>query len=207
MSLTLYSETSGNIMNDILSGLENWCIEFNKFILISFIFLKYIFVFMLLSVGILTLLRLRGVYMQTRLKSVEKENDQLKKPRLILGVVYIFLGIGVLFNFLTYFLIFCLDPLPDRLIFNFINFSGYINSKDMNRIEDINAAKYPHEKTIYYCVALGSFFAISDLVLSLWYLINNNRFINNPRATMEYLVAGVIGGILCGFTTCLPFFL
>jgi len=159
----------------------------------------------MLSIGILTLLKLRGIYLKTR--NVEENEDRLKKPRLILGGTYIFLAIGILFNFLTYFLIWALDPIPDRMIFNFINFNGDIDPHYMNRIENIEKSKYPHEKTIYYGIAYFSFFSVLNLLLSIWYLINNNRLISNPRKVIGNLLASLTGAILFGFTTFLPLFL
>lgn len=110
-----------------------------------------------------------------------------------------------LFNWFTLFLMFILDPLPDRLIFNFINFAGIIDPFTMNRIMDISASIYPHEQTIYYCVAFGSFVAIIDLVIAIWYLVNRVPF--NPKMAITLLIGGVTAGILLGFTTCFPFFL
>ena len=199
------SFSSTKIEEEIISGLEKWCIVFNKFSRVLFVSLKFIFVFIMLSIGILTLLKLRGIYFKTR--NVEADEDRLKKPRLILGGTYIFLAIGILFNFLTYFLIWALDPLPDRMIFSFINFNGNIDPHYMNRIENIENSKYPHEKTIYYCIAYGSFFFVLNLLLSIWYLINNNRVISDPRKVILNLLASIIGAIFFGFTTFLPLFL
>ncbi len=196
------------VLNETLFGLEAWCVEFNGFCLTFFWYLKYIFVFILLSIGISTLLRLRGIYFQIRPSNKELSRvkmSHIDKARIGLGTFYIVFAIGILFNFMTYFLIYVLDPLPDRLIFNFLNFGGYIDPFYMNRIEDLDAAQYPHEKTIYYCVAMCSFIAILDIVISVWYMINNNRF--NPKIMMTLLIGGVTNGILTGFTTCLPFFL
>ena len=201
------SYSSTKIEEEIISGLENWCILFNKFAQVLFVSLKFIFVFIMLSIGILTLLKLRGIHLQIRTKNVEDHEDRLKKPRLILGGTYIFLAIGILFNFLTYFLIWALDPIPDRMIFSFINFNGNIDPHYMNRIENIENSKYPHEKTIYYCVAYGSFISVLNLLLSIWYLINNNRVINNPGKAIASLLTSLIGAIMCGFTTFLPLFL
>ncbi|MBY8983788.1 MAG: hypothetical protein KGD65_01840 [Candidatus Lokiarchaeota archaeon] len=195
-----------NVVDDIILGLENWCVAFNDFFLIFIQYIKYIFVFILLAIGILTLLRLRGIYLQPRLKKVEKEEDTLTKSRLILGTLYISFAFGILFNYGTYFLMWILDPLPDRIIFNFIEFSG-INPLYLNGIKDISMAQLPHEKTIYYCFSSISLTCFLDIVLSLWYLINNNRIINNPRRTMICLFSGVTGCILFGFTPFLPFFL
>lgn len=207
MFLLLKSYNPKNIGEEIISGLENYCIVFNKFALVLFVYLKFIFVFIMLFVGILTLLKLRGIHLQIRTKDIKDYEDRLKKPRLILGFFYIFFAIGILFNFLTYFLIWALDPLPDRMIFNFLNFSGDIDPLYMNRIEDIEASKYPHEKTIYYCFAICSFINVLNLILSIWYLINNNRVISKPKTVLFNLLGALIGAILFGFTTFLPLFL
>lgn len=194
------------ILDEVLSGLENWCEVFNEFILIFFIFMKYIFVFVLFGLGLLTLLKLRRIYFNVRVNNPELDEDPLKKERLVLGITYIFLGLGILFNYLTLFLILILEPIPDRFIFKFLNFHGGINPEYMNRIEDIEASKYPHEKTIYYCFALVSFYAILNLVISLWLLLHN-RPVDKPRSTVFWLIQSVFLGLLFGFTTCLPFFL
>lgn len=190
----------------IINSLENWCVAFNRFFIILCQYMKYVFVFILLFIGILTLTRLRGVYRDSRLKGVEKEEDSFMKPRLIMGCSYIVLGFGILFNYITYFLIWVLDPLPDRWIYSFIDFSG-IDPFYMNRIIDVNASLYPHEQTIYYCFSLGSIISLLDILLSLWYLINNNRIINNPKRTISCLIFGVGGCILFGFTPGLVFFI
>ena len=195
-----------NVFKDIIGGLENWCIAFNNFFLIFCRYLKYIFVFIILTIGIFTLLKLRGVYSQSRSVSTEDKEDYMMKPRLILGCCYVVLGFGILFDYLTYFLLIILEPLPDRLIYNFITFSG-IDPFYLNGIMDISASQFPHEKTIYYCFSFISLTSILDILLSLWYLINNNRIINNPRRTILFLISGITGGILFGFNTCLPFFL
>ena len=170
--------------------------------------MKYILAFILLIIGILTLLKFRGIYSQTRLKSNNKtveEHDQLYKPRLIIGTACIGMVFGILLNWFMYFLILILDPLPDRLIFNFINFNGDIDPFMMNRIMNISAAIYPHEQTIYYCVTLASFGAVVDIMISIWYLVNRVTF--NPKMAFGLLIGGVTTGILTGFTTCLPFFI
>ncbi|MHA2125376.1 MAG: hypothetical protein ACXACO_06040 [Promethearchaeota archaeon] len=198
--------SADDIVKDVINGLENWCIAFNEFFLVFCDYLKYIFVLIILSIGILTLLRLRGLYRQSRLKGTEKKEDSFTKIRLILGFSYIFLAVGILFNFLTYFLIWVFDPLPDRLIYNFIDFIG-IDPFYINRIIDISVSQYPHEKTIYYSFSFISLMSVLDVLISLWYLINSNRLIHNPSRAMYILISGIMGCILFGFTTYLPFFL
>ena len=200
------TQSPEDILSKIINSLENWCVAVNNFFLILNRYLKYIFVFILLFIGILTLARLRGVYRDSRLRGVKKEEDSFMKPRLIMGFSYIVLGFGIMFNYITYFLIWVLDPLPDRLIYSFIEFSG-IDPLYMNRIKDVSASLYPHEQTIYYIFSLGSIISLLDILLSLWYLINNNRIINNPRRTIFCLISGVGGCILFGFTPGLAFFI
>ncbi|MFX0029519.1 MAG: hypothetical protein ACFE8B_09935 [Candidatus Hermodarchaeota archaeon] len=200
-------QSTGNIIEDIINGLENWCIAFNELFLLFSKYLKYIFVFMILFIGIFTLLRFRGVYQQSRQGGgIDKKEDVLTKPRLILGTLYIVLAFGILFNYLTYFFIWIFEPLPDRLIYNFIDFIG-IDPFYLNGIKDISVTQYPHEKTIYYCFSFASLMSVLTILLSLWYLINNNRLIHNPMRVFGTLVSGIMGGILFGFTTYLPFFL
>jgi len=195
-----------NLFGDILNALEAWCIEFNKYAIIFFKSIKFIFVLILLMCGILTLLKLRGIYFKSRLISSENKKGKkslLTKPRLILGSAYIILASGILFNYLIYFLIWALESLPDRLIFNLIPLTD-INPYITNRITDINSTIYPHEKTFYYVVAMGSFFFTLHLILSIWYFIYKSR---NPRKTMKNLVISVLGVIIFGFTTFMPLML
>ena len=195
-------------IDDIINGLENWCLAFNDFAEIFFGYMKYILVFILFAIGIFTLLKFRGIYRHSRLKGNKnktEDNDALYKTRLVVGTFYIVLASGILLNWFTYFLIIVLEPLPDRLIFNFINFNGDIDPFLMNRIMDINSSIYPHEQTIYYCVALASFGAIIDIMISIWYLIIQVH--PNPKMLFSLLIGGVTTGILTGFTTCLPFFI
>ena len=196
-----------NIGAVFFGGLENWCEVFNDFAVIFFIYLKFIFVIILITIGILTLLKLKGIYLRVRTEDLKGDEDRLKGLRLFMGWTYIFIGLGILFNYLTYFLIWALDPLPDRFIFRFINFSGGINSEQMNRIENIEASKYSYEKSIYYSIAICSFIFTLDLLLSIWYLINNNRVISKPRTVIKNLVTSTMGVIFFGVTTFLPFLL
>ncbi|MFX1365150.1 MAG: hypothetical protein ACFFCE_17995 [Promethearchaeota archaeon] len=194
------------IFEDLIGGLENWCIAFNNFFLIFCRYLKYIFVFIIITIGIFTLLKLSGDYNQSKSTIMENQEDHQMKSRITLGCFYIVLAIGILFDYFTYFLLIILDPIPDRLIYNFITFSG-IDPFYLNGIRDISASQFAHEKTIYYCFSFISLISILDILLSLWYLISNNRITHNPRRAIIFLISGIIGGILFGFNTFLPFFL
>ncbi len=206
MAVSDFSLRLEDLFGDIANALEAWCIEFNKYAIIYFKSIKFIFVLILLMCGILTLLKLRGIYFKSRLISSDKDVDKadlLTKPKLILGCVYIVLGFGILFNYLTYFLIWFLDPLPDRLIFSMVSLID-IDPYAINRITDIHSAIFPHEKTIYYGIAMLSFGHTIHLTLSIWYFLAK---VKNPRDTMIRLFEAVPGSILFGFTTFLPLML
>ncbi len=197
---------SNYAFESFLDPLEKICLEFNSFALLFFQYFKYIFVIVLIGCGFLTLLKLRGYYFKSRsfsAKGDSNKKDLLVKPRLIVGTVYIFIGFGILFNYLIYFFIWLLDPLPDRFIFNLISLID-IDPFNLNRITDIHSTIYPHEQTIYYIVAMLSFTNTIHLTISIWYLLYRVR---NPRESIIWLLSTVPGGIFFGFTTFMPFML
>ena len=183
-------------------------IGFNSFIELVFGYLKYVFFGLLLIIGILTLFAMRGKYILERIRYAKEEklmDNPMTKPRLILGTLYIVFAFGILLDWFTYFLLIVLDPLPDRLIFNFISLSGIIDPFALNRIADISTVVYPYEKTIYYCVALLSFLALLTISISLWQIVNKEGTIT--KKSIISLISGIVTGLLAGFTTCLPLFL
>ena len=195
-------------INQVLPGFDDMFIEINSFIELLFGYLKYIFFSILLIIGILTLFSLRGKYILERIRYSKEEklaNNPMTKPRLILGWMYIVFAFGILLDWFTYFLLVVLDPLPDRLIFDFISFSGIVNPFALNNISDISKTVYPYEKTIYYGVAILSFLALLTIVISLWQIINKEG--TDTKKSIVSLISGVVMGILAGFTTCLPLFL
>lgn len=192
----------------LLLYLNDWFILINNFLELVFIYLKYIFFGILLIMGILTLLSLRGRYFLERLRYNQEEklaDNPLTKPRIFLGSFYIVFAFGILFDWFTYFLIIVLDPLPDRFIFNYIEFAGIIDPFQLNRISDISLAIYDYEKTIYYCFAILSFVAVLNLTISVWQLINKGG--KDTKKSIMTLISGLVLGNLSGFTTCLPLFL
>lgn len=196
-----------DIFDQILAGLNSFCKLINDFAIIFFLNMKFIFAFMLLVIGALTLVKLRGIYKmeRTRIKSENKSKSQLRKPRLVLGIIYIIMGIGILTGYFTSFLIWILETIPDKFLFSFINFHGEFNPNALNRIVDINKAIYEYEKTIYYAVAVVSLLAIMNVVLSVWYLINDNNL--EPKKKITCLLSGIVMGMLVGWTPCLPLLL
>ena len=192
----------------LLPDFNDWFVIINEFLELAFYYLKFIFFGILLIMGILTLLSLRGRYFLERLRYNQEEklaDNPLTKPRLILGTFYIVFSFGILFNWFTYFLMIILDPLPDRFLFTFIEFAGIIDPFQLNRISDISMAIYDYEITIYYSVAILSFVAVLNLMVSIWQLINKGG--KDTKKVIITLISGLVLGILSGFTTCLPLFL
>ena len=96
-----------------------------NFFQIIFIFLKFTLVGILFGIGILVLFRLRGVYLQQRIKGEALNNNRaMRRVRLFLGFTYILTGYGILFNYLTYFLIWFFRNFNGILLFtlNSLNF-------------------------------------------------------------------------------------
>jgi hypothetical protein len=202
--------SSNEMVGDLFSGLENWCIIFNQVCSLLFKYFKYILAIGLILIGIMILLKFRGIYRISRSKLAFMKDetgeikDGLKGPRLTVGFLYILLGIGILFNFLTYFLFIILDPLPDKFIFNFINFSGGIDPQIMIRIQDVSSVQYPHELTIIYGIALGSLWGLFQLFVTFYLFVNGAK---RPQHLYGWLTSTILTCLLFGFTTCLPFFL
>jgi len=196
------------MISQFLPDFDELLIGFNSFIELVFGYLKYVFFGLLLIIGILTLFSLRGKYMLERIRYSKEEklaDNPMTKPRLILGSLYIVFAFGILLDWFTYFLLVVLDPLPDRLLFNFISLSGIIDPFALNRMSDISMTVYPYEKSIYYGVAILSFLALLTIVISLWQIINKEGTIT--KKSIVSLITGIITGLLAGFTTCLPLFL
>lgn len=197
-----------SIIDQFLPNFDELFIEINSFIELVFGYMKYVFFGILLVIGILTLLSLRGKYFFERIRYSKEEklaDNPMTKPRLILGAFYIIFAFGILLDWFTYFMLAVLDPLPDRFIFNFISLSGIIDPFALNNISDISKAVYPYEITIYYGVAIVSFMALLTITISLWQIINKEGTITKKSITS--LITGVVTGLLAGFTTCFPLFL
>ena len=191
-----------------LPNFDDLFIEINSFIELFFGYMKYIFFGILLIIGILTLLSLRGKYFLERIRYSKEQklaDNPMTKPRLILGTLYIVFSFGFLLDWFTFFLLAVFDPLPDRLIFNFISFSGTIDAFALNNISDISKTTYPYEKTIYYGVAIVSFMALLTITISIWQIVNKERPVS--KKSIVSLMSGVVMGLLAGFNTCLSLFL
>jgi len=204
---------SENPFGDLFAGIEDFFNILNEFFLVFFTYVKYIFAFILLIIGIMTLLRYRGAYRYERMRVQNKNlvepdlKSKLKQSHVILGSIYLCMSVGIFFNYFTYFLIWILDPLPDRFLFQFINFSDNIDPTYLNRIADINASVYAYEKTIYYAFSFVSFIALVQIFVCIWTIVNKNNSLGNPMLVYSLLFSGIVEGMFFGFTTCLHFFI
>lgn len=192
---------NNDLIEDLLSGiiLSDLEMSYFGFFQAIFQFMKYTFVFIIIFIGLLTLTRLRGIYLQQRGKGIMKEEDQLGKVRLILGTLYLSFGFGILFNYLIYFLIWILSPLPNGLIYSLIEIgSRYIPETFLFLRDRLLIYMHP-------IIAFASFLGIIYFFLSLYYLINNNRVISNPHGIIRLLIKSVVMIIFLGFSTSFPY--
>ena len=201
---------SESIFKKGIGDLENFCVIFNRYNEAMFLYLKFILVFILFMIGLLTIFKYRGFWRAFKFKEYGEEDtkdmgEKIKEPNVILGIAYIAMGFGILFNYLTLFLIWLLDPLPDGFIFAFLNFSGDIDPESIDRLSDLKRAKYPHEKTIYYCVAYASFGAFLNLILGVRFIILTTN--KSHKTSFALLMSGLSMGVFTGFTTFMPLFL
>ena len=179
-----------NPMSDLGSGASHSANSFNEACEIFFFYMKYLISFILIAIGFLTLFHVRF-----------KEKDH----HVSLGLVYLIIGFGFLFDILIFFLIWMLNPLPDRIIFNFLNFKSDFNPFYENNIEDLKHSETPYVVSVYYIFAIISFFSLIAILTSLWHIIFTDK--DKYKSDFSMLISGIIGCFLCGFTTCLPLLL
>jgi len=194
-----------DIRSVLINFLDQVVETVNIFFFIYLSYSKYILVIIMLFIGILTLLKLRGVYFHQRLKTTEelsKESNQIKKIRLILGCVYIIIASGILFNYLTYFLMWILEPLPDGFIFYLIDLINFNFEAVIGR--SIIISEY---SITYNFIAFWSYNGVLHLILTLWNFIDKSRPLVNPRKALKNLVLSLAICLFCGFTTFMPYFL
>ena len=174
---------------------------------IMFIFLKYILSFILIILGVLVLYRFKKNYSKYGMNAYQTNLDEKLVARfshVILGTFYIILGVGILSTILTYFLIWVLDPIPDRFIFIYINSIGVFSPWNLNGIIEIGSLT-SIERLIFYAISLGSFLSLLEILVSIWLIVSYNRFY--IKTAIINLIVGFFIGILTGFTTCLPLLL
>jgi len=164
---------------------------YNQFLPLIFVSLKYSLGIILISIGILFLLSLRGIYFKKKVKGLDQKNNYLKKTRLILGLIYVIVGFGIIFDYLIYLLIWIFHP-----------FKSLILIIMENLIEDF----YTLSEVVHPFIALGSFIAILQYFLSIFYFVNNRTINSKSHKSAYMLICSVLEIVLFGFE-CLPYFL
>lgn len=198
---------------EIPIDVEECIVVCNEFFSIFFWYMKYIFSIVLILLGIFTLLRYRGLYRDQKTIALGKSKEKidikkkLGKSHVIVGTAYIFLGFGIIFNFLIYILIWCLEPMPDQYLLYILDYLEVFESNDMMRIFNINKTTNAYEKFIFYIIAVISLIALMQVIIGIWFITKDGTPLGNPIVTYINLLIGVVEGILVGFTTCLPLFL
>ena len=165
-----------------------------QFFPLLFLVLKYLISFILLSIGFLYLLSLKGIFLKKKLYNKYKDND-FDNLRIIIGVTFIILAFGILFNYLIYFFIWLFQYF-DGFLFVIINF--FLGSYLENHIKLNNL--------ISQGIALGSFVAILQFILAIFYFLNDRIVLMSSKNASSLFISSVISILLFGFE-CLPYLL
>lgn len=180
--------------------------DFNGFMSYSFFYLKYIIAGILILLGSISLLRLKGMYSQEKLRNPDvRKSYYLKSSRFILGNIYLILGIGFIFNFMIYVLILMLNLIPDMLIIPLLR---TIKSMPQDFITDYfinNNLGTPLEIFVINIIGIVSFLIFLSIILSIWRIVVSNDFKLSKYVTG--LCIGLITGCLFSLSRFLPFFL
>lgn len=187
---------------------EFWII-YCRFFEALFFYMKYIFVFVLFAIGLLTLKRFRGFYRGTKVEEFDMDEEQkieigkMKEMNLLLGIFYFFLATGILLGYLVVVLMILLDPFPDQFLFDFIEIM--ISNEDTEGFKNFEKTDTPFKRGIYYSLALISFLGFAMMIMGLRFMI---LYANKSHVTsFRMLLVGLVTCILTGFTTFMPLFL
>jgi len=185
---------------------ESFLNDFNNFMPLLFFFLKFILAGMLLLLGSISLLRLKGMYSRERLRNPNIDNSYLfKNSRFILGNVYLVLGIGFIFNFMIYALILIFNLIPDMLIIPLIRSIESIPQEFITDYFINNNLDTPPEVFVNNIIGIVSFLIFFSIIFNIWSLVTNRDF--NISKQVIGLGVGVIAGCLFSFSRFLLLFL
>ena len=129
----------------------------------------------------------------------------LKRKQFIIGIVYMVIDFGILLDYITYFMLIILDPIPDRFALEFLNYAGLFNTWALNGMIDTGSFASPMEMTVFYVFTFASFICFVEILVSVWLIITEN--IIHIKKVFLNLFAWIFVGFLVGFTTFLPLLL
>ena len=158
--------------------------------------------------SVLTFLKFKKNYSIFKSNKANKnlpEGFVLKKKQFIGGIVYMLLAFGILFNFITYFLLIILDPIPDRFALELLNSAGLFTPWALDGVINISNFGSPIEMTAYYAFTIASLICFVEALVSIWLILTEN--IIHIKKVFLHLFAWIFMGFLFGFTTFLPLLL
>ncbi|TFG17249.1 MAG: hypothetical protein EU531_03895 [Promethearchaeota archaeon] len=179
--------------------IENIYILYLDFFPKLFLILKFFLVIILFSLGVLYLLSLKGNYLRKKLLKIEDETNDFNNISIILGIVFIMIAFGVLFNYLIYFFIWVFQYYDGFILISLSLFEDFMVKNFGLNITVFN-------DTITPLIALGSFISILQIIFVLFYFTNNRFVVIRPKKSIVILTTSVIQIFLFGFE-CLPYLL
>ena len=194
---------------DEIFGNNSWMVDWlNGILAIFFSALKYVLFVLLIIMSVITLLKFKKNYSIFHANVANKnlpEGFVLKKKQFIGGIVYLILAFGILFNFITYFMLAILDPIPDRFALQLLNSISFFNPWPLDGVIDISNFGSSIEMTVYYVFMIGSLICFVEVLVSIWLILTENIF--HIKKVFLNLFAWIFMGFLFGFTTFLPLLL
>jgi len=195
-------------IGDVL-GSVSWIFEwFNGISSVFFSAVKYILFLLLIIMSLLAFLKFKKNYAIFKLnvnnKSLE-EKYMMKNKQLIIGIVYLVIAFGILLNYVTYFMLIVLEPIPDRFALEYLNYAGVFNPWALHGVIDTGSFASPMEMTVFYAFTFASFICFVEILVSIWLIITEN--IIHIKKVFINLFAWIFIGFLVGFTTFLPLLL
>lgn len=194
---------------DDIFGSISWIFEwFNGISSVFFSALKYVLFFLLVLLSILAFLKFKKSYTIFKSNQVEKSVEEklvLKKKQFFIGIAYLVLAFGFLLDYITYFMLIVLEPIPDRFAFQLVNHSGAFTPWPLYGRIDPNSLGSSMETMVFYIVTFVSLICFLDILVSVWLIITEN--IVHVKKAFFSLFTGVFFGFLVGFTTFLPLLL
>lgn len=188
----------------ILQLLDNFLDLFNSFCSLFFVVMKFLLGIILISIGIFTTMRLRGVYFLGRIRFGQEDSsdNQLTRVGAFVGSFYMVLGFGIVFNYAIYLFMFLFDSFPEPYLFSLIDM--VIKEIPLSIPINIGINGLPYEKAIYYGFCFVSFLSFLLLFVSTYSLTIRMQ---NIAKNIKLLITSVIAELFFGFTIFMPLML
>ena len=204
----LFLSVPADLLDDAFGGMLWICDWFNAISSAFFGAVKYLLFLILIAMSMLALLKFKkqhAIFKVNNNDTTLEEKFTMKNKQLIIGTVYLVFAIGILFDFLTYFMLVVLEPIPDRFAFQVVNHIGVSNPWALSGVVDPSSLGSPVETMVFYIFTFVSLVCFLDILVSVWLIITEN--IVHIKKAFFSLFTGVFFGFLVGFTTFLPLLL